>query len=87
VIKVDWDLGTITCPEFRHFYPTQDGNFGSWAMPRVESIAQALQTARNNLVALKQQAVDNAEIIRTEFSWAKCADRVLKTLQNRGLLC
>ena len=86
VVKVDWDLGPITCPEFQHFYPTQDGNFGSWAMPQVESIAQALQTARKNCVALKQQAVDNSEIIRTEFNWARCADRALKTLQNRGLL-
>ena len=86
VIAVDYDLGPITCPEFQHFYPTPDGNFGSWAMPRVESLAQALQTARNNVVALKQQAVDNSEIIREKFSWARCADRVAKTLQTRGLL-
>jgi glycosyltransferase involved in cell wall biosynthesis len=86
VLSVDYKLGPITCPEFQHFYPTQDGNFGSWAVPTLESIVWALQTARKNCVALKQQAIDNAEIIRAEFNWARCADRVLKTLQNRGLL-
>jgi glycosyltransferase involved in cell wall biosynthesis len=86
VLSVDYKLGGITCPEFQHFYPTKDGNFGSWAKPAVESIAHALKTARKNCVALKQQAVNNAEIIRAEFSWARCADRALKTLQNRGLL-
>jgi glycosyltransferase involved in cell wall biosynthesis len=86
VLAVDYKLGPITCPEFQHFYPTKDGNFGSWAVPTVDSIARALQTARKNCVALKQQAVDNAEIIRAEFSWPRCADRALKTLQSRGLL-
>jgi glycosyltransferase involved in cell wall biosynthesis len=86
IVPVDYELGPITCPEFQHFYPTPDGNFGNWAIPRVDSLARSLQTARNNLVALKQQAVDNAEIIREKFSWTRCADRVVKTLQARGLI-
>jgi glycosyltransferase involved in cell wall biosynthesis len=86
VIPVDYDLAPITCPEFQHFYPTPDGNFGSWALPRVDSIARALKTARGQHVALKQQAVDNSEIIRAKFSWSRCADLVAKTLQSRGLL-
>lgn len=86
VLAVDYDLGPVGCPEFRHFYPTTDGNFGFWAMPQIDSIVTALQTAKVNSVALKQHAVDNAEIIRTNYSWARCADRVVKTLQTRGLL-
>jgi len=86
VLSVDYRLGPITCAEFQHFYPTKDGNFGQWAVPTVEGIARVLQTARKNCVALKQQAVDNSEIIRAEFNWARCADRALKTLQTRGLL-
>lgn len=86
VLSVDYEIVPITCPEFQHFYPTPDGNFGSWAKPDIESLAQSLQAARNNVVALKQHAVDNAEIIREKFNWARCADRVVKTLQTRGLL-
>lgn len=86
VVGVDYDLVPISCPEFQYFYPTADGNFGSWAKPQVASIAHSFLTAKENLTGLKQQAVDNAEIIRSEFSWARCADRAVKTLQMRGLL-
>lgn len=86
VIDVDYELGPITCPEFRHFYPTPDGNFGSWAKPSVPSIAQAMLAARDNVVLLQQLAIQNADIVRANFSWSRCADAVLKTLQARGLL-
>lgn len=86
VIPVDYELGPITCPEFQHFYPTQDGNFGSWAMPSINSITQALHYAKTNIVALTQQAVDNADIIREKFDWSRSVDCVVKTLQTRRLL-
>jgi glycosyltransferase involved in cell wall biosynthesis len=86
VIPVEFDLGEITCPEFRYFYPTNDGNWGTWAMPRVESIAQALSFAQNNLPRLKQQALINADTTRRLYSWPACVDHVLKNLQQRGLL-
>lgn len=86
VIPVDYDLGEITCPEFRHFYPTQDGNWGRWAMPRAESIAQALIRARDNIDSLQTQARANANIIRQRYNWLACVDHALQTLQRRGLL-
>ena len=86
VIPVEFDLGDITCHEFRHFYPSKDNNWGTWAMPRVESIAKALVSAKNNITQLKQQAKDNANIIRQRYSWSACVDSALKTLQQRGLL-
>ena len=86
VIPVAYDLGDITCEEFQHFYPTSDQRYGQWAMPRVDSIAQALLQARNNYVALKQQAQQNALTIRRDFNWARSADSVVKTLHSRGLL-
>jgi glycosyltransferase involved in cell wall biosynthesis len=86
VIPVEFKLDDITCSEFRHFYPTKDNNWGSWAIPRVESIAAALVTAKNNLVQLKQQAVVNSNIIRQRYSWPACVDSALQTLQQRGLI-
>lgn len=86
VIPVAYDLGDITCAEFQHFYPTSDQRYGQWAIPRVESIVQALLQARNNYVALKQQAQQNALTIRRDFDWARSADSVVKTLHSRGLL-
>jgi len=86
VIPVQYDLGPIACPEFQHFYPTRDGNWGSWALPKIDSLADALVTARNNVDTLKAQAQVNANIIRQRYSWPACVDCALQTLQQRGLL-
>lgn len=86
VIPVDYTLGPIECPEFQYFYPTKDGNFGSWAIPDISSIANGLKNARSNIDVLRKNAINNAEIIREKYSWARCADCVVKTLQSRGFL-
>lgn len=86
VIPVEFDLGEITCPEFRYFYPTKDSNWGSWANPRVDSIASALIYAKQNLNDLSKQALTNSEVIRKHYNWDSCADYAVKTLKNRGLL-
>jgi glycosyltransferase involved in cell wall biosynthesis len=86
VLSVDHTLGPINCAEFKYFYPTEDGNYGNWAMPKPESIAAAMHRVYQNLNNFKVQARDNAEIIRQQYSWQRCVDRVLKTLQTRGLL-
>lgn len=86
VIPVEFDLGEITCQEFRHFYPTKDGNWGSWAIPRIDSVAKALVLAKSNLKSLSKQALTNSAIIRQRYNWSCCADFALKTLQDRGLL-
>ena len=86
VVPVEYDLGPITCPEFRHFYPTRDGNWGNWAVPRVDSVANALIHARENLSELAAQARINANIVRQRYNWNQCADQALQTLQQRGLL-
>lgn len=86
VMPVEFDLVPIACPEFQHFYPTKDGNFGMWAKPQVESIAHALRTTRENIELFQQLAMINADVIRTKYNWSRCADRALITLQSRGLL-
>jgi glycosyltransferase involved in cell wall biosynthesis len=86
VVPVNFILEDIGCSEFQAFYPTADGNFGQWAVPTFDSLVSAFATARHNYVALKQHAVVNAEIIRRDFSWARSADCVVKTLHRRGLL-
>lgn len=86
VVPVDYDLENIECSEFQGFYPTADGNYGQWAVPAFPSLVNAFTTAHDNYVALKQHAVLNAEIIRRDFSWARSADCIVKTLHQRGLL-
>lgn len=86
VIPVEHDMTPITCQDYQLFYPTPDGNWGEWAQPRIDSIRQALRTARQNYTHLSQTAMVNSRIIRRDFSWAQSADRALQTLQRHGLL-
>lgn len=84
VVPVEFDLVPIACQEYQFFYPTEDGNWGQWAQPRVDSIRRALRTARNNYPALKIAGADNSRIIRKNFSWEQSVDSALKTLQKHG---
>jgi glycosyltransferase involved in cell wall biosynthesis len=86
VIAVEHDMIPIMCEEYRMFYPTPDGNWGSWAQPKVDSIRAALRHACLNYDDLQKKARVNSGIIRRNFSWAQSADCALQTLQRHGLL-
>ena len=86
VIPVEFDPIPIACAEYQFFYPTEDGNWGQWVQPRVDSIRTALRTVRDNYSILSEQARINSEIIRRDFSWDQCAFRVVQTLHSQGLI-
>jgi len=86
VISVEFDMAPITCQEYQFFYPTEDGNWGEWAQPRVDSIRQALRSARDNYVLLQQRAFANSSIIRDAFCWERSVDCVVNLLHSQGLI-
>ena len=86
VVPVEYDMVPVDCPEYQSFYPTQDNNWGTWAQPRAESIAQALLYACDFYQDLKTNAIINSNKIRGDFSWSQCANTAMKMLQKRGLL-
>ena len=86
VIPVEFDMAPITCQEYQFFYPTEDGNWGEWAQPRVDSIRQALRIARDNYPELQTRAFANSSIIRDAFSWERSADCVAQLLHSQGLI-
>jgi len=86
VVPVEFDMVPIACEEYKFFYPTEDGNWGAWAQPRVDSIRQALRSARDNYTTLQSRAFANSSIIRDAFSWDRSVDRALSILHADGLL-
>jgi len=86
VIAVEYDMVPIACEEYKFFYPTEDGNWGQWAQPRIASIRSALRTARDNYTELQSRAQANSTIIRDAFSWERSVDRALSILHADGLL-
>jgi glycosyltransferase involved in cell wall biosynthesis len=86
VIPVEFDMVPVACPEYQYFYPAPDNNWGKWAQPRIDSIRQALTSARQNYPTLQEQARANSTVIRTQFSWAQSAEAALQRLQAHGLL-
>jgi glycosyltransferase involved in cell wall biosynthesis len=86
VIAVEHDMIPVACQDYQLFYPAPDGNWGSWAQPRIDSIQAALRKSRDSYDYLQRRACENSHIIRKTFSWAQSADRALLTLQKHGLL-
>ncbi len=83
---VDYKIQPIECEDYCNFYPAVDGNYGSWAVPEVDSIRQCLRQAYDKYEALSNKALINSDKIRAKWSWFNSAQKVLKTLENRGLL-
>jgi len=86
VIPVEFDMVPIACQEYQFFYPTDDGNWGQWAQPRVDSIRQALRESRDNYDVLRARAVVNSHVIREVFGWERSVDSALKILHAHHLL-
>jgi len=86
IMPVDYELGPIECPEYRRFYPEPGANWGLWARPDVDHLAECMVLSKTHWDFLSQNALKNSNIIRKEFSWSNSANCALKTLQNQGLL-
>ena len=79
-------MAPIACEEYQFCYPTEDGDWGLWAQPRIPSLRQALRDSRDRWAELDQRARANSSIIRDAFSWERCVDRVVNLLHSQGLL-
>lgn len=86
VVTVEHDMIPVACQDYQLFYPTPDGNWGSWAQPRIDSLRLALKKSRQSLDYLRKRAKENSEIIRRNFTWAQSVDHALQTLHQQGLL-
>lgn len=84
-IFVDYKLGAIECNLYKECFPG-NADLGQWAMPSVDSIARALVNMKENFDLYSQNALVNAQTIRTKYSWAQCVDTALQTLTRQNLL-
>lgn len=79
-IFVDFELKPITCSFYQHCYPVNDGFWGMWAWPSVDSIANAMQRMVDQYQFFKEKAQQNSIIIHEKFSWLQSASKALNTL-------
>jgi glycosyltransferase involved in cell wall biosynthesis len=86
MIPVDYELGPVECPEYRRFYPEPGNNWGLWARPDIDHLAECMVLSKNHWEFLAQNALTNSRVIRTQFSWANSVNSALNRLQNQGLL-
>ena len=73
-VMVDYDLAPVDCPEYKGYYPFVDNDWGTWAVPRVDSLIRAMRTAYKKHHTLARKAVTNSKKIRQDFSWANSAN-------------
>jgi len=84
VVSVDYDIGSVDCSEYKGYYPFPDGNWGEWAVPKIESIRDSMRFAYENHLDLAPKALANSAVIRREFSWSASADQAVTALESRG---
>jgi hypothetical protein len=86
VLKIDHAIEPIRDPEFMKLWPYEAGEYGSWADPNADSIAQNLIELRENYEEYARRAVDASEIVRQRFDWSNSASQACRSLLNRDLL-
>jgi len=86
VIPVDYDMVPVSCEVYKSFYPEDDNDWGTWAQPRVDHLAECMVLSKTHMDFLAKNALENSQIIRTRFNWSNSANIALKTLKNQGLL-
>ena len=86
VVPVDYQLGPIQCPIYQSHYTEPDNNWGQWAMPDVDNLAEAMVLCKDNTEMLTENALKNSKVIRTRFNWQNSVDTAIETLKNQGLL-
>jgi glycosyltransferase involved in cell wall biosynthesis len=85
VVSVDYDMDAVDCDEYKGYYPFPDGNWGEWAVPKIESIRHSMRFAYENYLDLAPKALKNSAAIRTRFSWSTSADHAVTALESRGV--
>lgn len=80
---VDFSLVPIDCPTYKACYPTPDGNYGLWAQPDVDSIADAMIDVYNRYDQYNYKAQNNEFVIKELFSWQKSAERAMNILETQ----
>ena len=81
-VFVDYDLKPVGCDEFKSYNPQPSGDWGTWAWPRVDSLAQALIRARAAYPHLSQNAHDNSVKLRQQWSWSRTVDHAVAAIDS-----
>jgi len=76
----------ISDPEFQRYWPSVDGDHGSWAECDVNDLSKWMGDIRTNYHLWRAKASRASELIRREFDWKVAASIALESLVTTGLL-
>ena len=79
-------LVPINDPEYQQFALGHEGDWGRWAEPDVDDLAQKLREIVRDYPVWRQKGLRASQILRAKFSWAAATDSALESLIRQGLL-
>jgi glycosyltransferase involved in cell wall biosynthesis len=85
-IKISATLQPIDDPEYQRYWPSENGDYGRWALPSIASIAEGLTATRQLYSKLADSALKNSLLARERFSWNAAANKALDHLKRRGMI-
>jgi len=77
---IEYQLGPVGCPEFREHHPSPSNDWGSWALPSVDSLAHELVAVRRQYNQISKAAAKNSQTIRQHWTWTRSVDHALDAL-------
>jgi len=70
-------IGPVDCQTFKDTYNHSDGDYGTWAYPHVEDLAQRILTTASNQSSFYFAGSDH---VRQRYCWDSAAEKILQFL-------
>jgi glycosyltransferase involved in cell wall biosynthesis len=81
---IDFKLAEVVDKDFSRLYGEDydDNDYGVWAEPSVEGLAQSMRFVYENYQSLRLNGVENAKSILRNFAWINTAKNVKNQIEN-----
>ena len=74
-------IGPVDCPAFKEATGHQDGDYGQWAYPEVQNLAERIAKAAESPLA---PDFSGSKYVRENYSWDKVAEKILYFLHSQS---
>jgi glycosyltransferase involved in cell wall biosynthesis len=76
----------INDPEYQQFALGHEGDWGRWAEPNIDDLAQKMREMVPNYGEWRQKGLEASRILRSKFTWTNAANIALESLIRHSLL-
>lgn len=84
--EVRYKIGPIDDEEFAKYWPSPTREYGNWADPSAESLADLMRDVYENKEKCGRDALMASEIIRQKFDWSVGVNKAIASITKREII-